>query len=66
MFFVDVKYHVLLSIALLSLTSLMVSVDVKHHVYLQTLHYVYADRFCIALFSALEQTHRALVVCDSK
>ena len=27
---------------------------------------VAVDHFYIALFSALEQTHRALVACDSK
>ena len=62
----DVNHHILLSIDLLALTSLIVSEDVKHHVYLQSLHYVDVDRFYIALFSALEQTQGALVACYSK
>ena len=32
----------------------------------EPLPYLVVDRFNIALFSALEQSHCALVVCDSK
>ena len=31
-----------------------------------SLVYVVVDHFCIALFSALKQTHYTLVACDSK
>ena len=37
-----------------------------HFSYTKPTYYIIIDRFPIALFSALEQIHRALVACDSE